>query len=239
MNVVEASGLGKRAADGILAAMNPWRSCLAMRRHEMSNWHPRPRTRPSAALASASHEDDTMKETTCDRRRWSRRAGVLPVAAGLILLTAACGGSAGARSSPPASAASSGLAFARCVRAHGVPDYPDPDSNGQEPADAKQIVRGNPQFPTASRACDHLVPGGQQQTQAPTALDQQSAVRFAACMRTHGEPNFPDATTNSSGQLTFDPHAAGIDPHSPQVLSTAHTCASLLHLTTLPPITSS
>jgi GntR family transcriptional regulator len=37
---------------------------------------PRPRTRPAAAQAPASHEDGTMNETTAGRRRWCRAGRV-------------------------------------------------------------------------------------------------------------------------------------------------------------------
>ncbi|HEY4747355.1 MAG TPA: hypothetical protein VIH38_07310 [Steroidobacteraceae bacterium] len=79
-----------------------------------------------------------MNETTGGRRRWCRarprRAGVLAVTAGLVLLTAACGGSPSSSGSPSStgtggassSFVSHELAFARCVRAHGVPNFPDP-----------------------------------------------------------------------------------------------------------------
>ena len=72
----------------------------------------------------------SVNEPTGGRRRWCRarprRTGALAVTIGLVLLTAACGGSPGAVSSPSGSTASASfvarLAFARCVRANGVPN---------------------------------------------------------------------------------------------------------------------
>lgn len=178
-------------------------------------------------------------------RAWPRPATALAVAAGLALLTAACGGSQGAASSPPASADSGGnastayvtrLAFARCVRAHGVPAYPDPDSNGQEPPGTKQLLISNPRFPAAVDACRHLLPNDGQQTEAPQpdALTDAGALRLAGCMRTHGYPQFPDPTIDAVGQPVFNVQAVGIAPHSPQVLTTLRRCLSLLHLTGIP-----
>jgi hypothetical protein len=165
-------------------------------------------------------------------------------AAGLVLLTAACGGSPGAVSSPSPSTASGStasafltrLAFARCVRAHGLPNYPDPESNGLEPPGTKLLFIDNRRFAPAVDACRRLLPNGGHPTQAPqaNAMTDAGAVRLAGCMRSHGYPTFPDPTIDSVGQPVFNVHAAGIPPHSPQVLTTLHSCLSRLHLAGLP-----
>jgi hypothetical protein len=49
--------------------------------------------------------------------------------------------------------------------------------------------------------------------------------KFAACMRTHGVPNFPDP--NAQGMIQFG-SATGIDPHSPKFSSAVHACQKLL-----------
>jgi hypothetical protein len=47
-----------------------------------------------------------------------------------------------------------GLAFARCVRAHGVPSFPDPGSDGRIPDPATAGVdQGSPSFQAANDAC--------------------------------------------------------------------------------------
>ncbi|HEY2541680.1 MAG TPA: hypothetical protein VGH92_01385 [Gaiellaceae bacterium] len=43
------------------------------------------------------------------------------------------------------------LAFARCVRAHGVPNFPDPDSSGRIPDHG--FDQGSPRFQAANNAC--------------------------------------------------------------------------------------
>ncbi len=162
----------------------------------------------------------SMNETAGGRRRWCRawRTGVLAVMAGLVLLTAACGGSRGTGSSPSASTASANvttrLAYVQCVRSHGVQNYPDPGSNGQEPPGTKQLFANNPQFQRASSACRHLLPNGGLTTQAPqaNALTETGAVKLAGCMRTHGYPTFPDPTIDSAGQPVFNVQAAGHRP---------------------------
>ena len=84
----------------------------------------------------------------------TRRPGVAAVTVGLLLLTAACSSSTSSSSgtSSTGSTSSSGtggisaayvadkLGLARCLRAHGVPNYPDPNASGQEPPNSKQLI---------------------------------------------------------------------------------------------------
>jgi hypothetical protein len=193
---------------------------------------PRPRTRPATALVPASHEDNTMNEATRGRQRrgWCR-AGVLAAAAGLVLLTAACGSTS---SSHHPSAAGTGhgsfladeLAFSRCVRAHGVPDFPDPSANGQASASSKQVLASNPGSPAAVRACVHLLPIGHGQTGGLTAQQQQDYLRAVACMRSHGIASFPDPVF-SGGSVSF-PIPSSIDTSSERFTQARQTCARLI-----------
>jgi len=50
------------------------------------------------------------------------------------------------------------LALARCVRAHGVPDWPDPNALGQFPIDARLQHGGKRAFGTQLSACARLNP---------------------------------------------------------------------------------
>lgn len=49
--------------------------------------------------------------------------------------------------------------FARCMRGHGVPNFPDPTPNGLNLRDAG-ISPTSPQFQAAVRACHHALPAG-------------------------------------------------------------------------------
>jgi hypothetical protein len=52
------------------------------------------------------------------------------------------------------------LAFARCMRSHGVPKFPDPKVGGALTIGSKSGVDPNtPQFKAAQQACKKLVPG--------------------------------------------------------------------------------
>ena len=163
--------------------------------------------------------------------RRGRVAAVITVMATAALLAAACGGSppsTGSGGSPTAGGSanpSSAVAYSRCVRAHGVPNFPDPDSNGQIPEAAKRALRevSDSRAKAATYACADLNPYNSSGSQ-PTASAQTIAERLSLsrCMRGHGVPNFPDP--NSTGD--YDLH--GIDPHSPVVKSAALTCLHVL-----------
>jgi hypothetical protein len=51
------------------------------------------------------------------------------------------------------------LRYARCMRAHGVTNFPDPGSDGHYPDPLLHRAENSPQFQAASLTCDRLVPG--------------------------------------------------------------------------------
>lgn len=182
----------------------------------------------------------TMNETAASRwpsRKARARLGLLAVTAGLALTAAACSSSPSSSSAPASGsgAASSGhatgmLAYARCVRAHGVPNWPDPGANGQEPASTKNLA-SDAHFAAANNACRHLIPGG---SSTQFAADTRQYVQFAQCVRAHGVPNFPDPSTDPDGSPVFNLANSGVNVQSPQVQSAALGCQRQLHLTKLP-----
>src|SRR5215467_8113665 len=96
-----------------------------------------------------------------------RQAGVLATVAGAVLLLAtACGG--GNSTAPTAlTAYQKALAYAQCMRTHGVPRFPDPDSRGIFAVSPSELGPTNgAQFQHADKACRHLLPGGQPMTPA-------------------------------------------------------------------------
>ena len=177
--------------------------------------------------------------TACHKtKRRRRRAGPVLAALALVaLLIAACGsGSKGpsvarvGSSTPAASGSSSAgtgrsaVAYARCMRSHGVPNFPDPDSQGR--FNAKPNL-GSPQMQAAQKACQGLLPrGGNQTTEGGNLTPQQQAqmLKYARCMRAHGITNFPDPTSKGLGLSPGN----GIDPNSPQFQAADKACHSLL-----------
>jgi hypothetical protein len=148
-------------------------------------------------------------------------AGLVAVA----LLAAACGGgSPGAAGSAGAGRGrlAQALAFAHCMRSHGAPDYPDPNSSGVfmvNPSDSSRF-----DAPQSTRAaCAHLLPNkGKALTPAQQAAQQRQALAFVACMHKHGFPQLPDGWSGNVGQLI----SAGIDPHSTQLSAAFTKCGS-------------
>jgi hypothetical protein len=55
------------------------------------------------------------------------------------------------------------LRYARCMRAHGVPDFPDPQPGGGIQASARpgsDLDPNSPLYKAADKACKHYLPGG-------------------------------------------------------------------------------
>jgi hypothetical protein len=176
------------------------------------------------------------------RPRPVRTVAAIIAIAVLALLAAACGGSLGKHVTQPGSTTSSTssaaaaqqnglLAFSRCMRSHGVPNFPDPDSSGVLPkSQIAQLAAGNAQFPAAHRACEHLLPNGGQPTQAQVQQAWSDMRNFSRCMRSHGVPNWPDpAPTSQQDQRPFFHLPDSIDPNAPQITTKIRACQHVLH----------
>jgi hypothetical protein len=117
-----------------------------------------------------------------DKARLWRALLMLAVCAGLALNTVACSG-APANPAAPASASGTGgnitagaggsggsgqrstgsfsLAFAKCMRAHGVPDFPDPNGQADQLGPGSGFDPNTPQFQSALNGpCRSLAPLG-------------------------------------------------------------------------------
>jgi hypothetical protein len=160
------------------------------------------------------------------RRATARVAALVAALAAPALLTAACGGGS---SSAGSSGAGQGrlaqaLAFAHCMRAHGAPDYPDPNSSGVFMVNPSTSSRYDAPLSTRT-ACAHLLPRkGQPQSPALTEQQQRESLVLVACMHRHGFPNFPDDwsqwRSGNIGMLI----SAGIDPKSPRLNAAFTKC---------------
>ena len=151
------------------------------------------------------------------------------------LLAAACSSgspsSAGSGGSPNAGGSansSSGLAYTRCVRSHGVPDFPDPDSSGQLPkVSCVSALRGvsDSRAKAATGACARPEPRRAGKPHS-TAQEQQDYLRSAACMRSHGITDFPDPTFPGGRVNLSDPRQHRY--HVQAVQPAAQTCTRLI-----------
>jgi hypothetical protein len=168
-------------------------------------------------------------------------AFALPGLVGLSLLVAACGDPASPRvagigttttsataTAANTSASSAGareLVFARCMRSHGVQNFPDPDPQGGFPPFDTGVSKQK--STAANQACKHLLPrtGGGTGSRG----DRQKlafALTVARCMRSRGFPTYPDPTASGAASqgsgIRFD--GTGIDPKSPQFQSAENNC---------------
>jgi hypothetical protein len=155
-------------------------------------------------------------------RRAARPAAAV---AGTALLTAACGGG-----SSPAVAGSTAyqkaVAFAQCMRSHGEPGWPDPNSQGNFLINGrKDHLNGGPQMQSANKACQHLDPNTPM-TPAQQRQAANQALKFVACMRAHGLPNMPDPVVNANGVEMHMP--AGVRPGAAQLKAAQLACRSLM-----------
>lgn len=136
--------------------------------------------------------------------------------------TGASKGTAGT-SAPGAATKADGLAFSKCMRDHGVKNFPDPNAQGQiwlgSPGQGGGgLDPSSPQFSAAQNACKSLAPGGSPEQQK---TDRTNALKYSKCMRSHGAPNFPDP--DSSGGIKTDNNA--VDPNTPQFKAAEKACA--------------
>jgi hypothetical protein len=154
----------------------------------------------------------------------------------VAVLVAACGTAGqpsgtvtGANSpSPDAGAA---LQFARCMRAHGVTNFPDPKPGSGGIQITSGVNPDSPAFKSARLACKHLLPSKAAPPATPAA-DRAAALRLARCMRTHGVPQFPDPAftppTHAGRMLVIRGMAfaipASVDPNSPAFQRAAAAC---------------
>jgi hypothetical protein len=131
----------------------------------------------------------SAKLTETARSRLGRPS--IPLTALCCALVVGCGTSGNPRSS-----ASGGplLKLARCMRAHGVSNFPDPSSSGGLiiPNDVNTDA---PTFKAAQAVCNKLVPGGGPGNGPPSAQVKASMLSIAKCMRAHNVTDFPDPTT--------------------------------------------
>ena len=148
-------------------------------------------------------------------------AGVATIA----MLAAACGGgSAGSAGLPRQSKLQVAIGYASCMRSHGAPNWPDPNSQGQF-VKTKTNTAAFHAPASAYRACLHLLPNGGELTAAQQQIISPLMLKLAGCMRSRGITNFPDPTVNANG-VTVDPH--GLNTSSAQFHAAQQVCRKYL-----------
>jgi len=154
-------------------------------------------------------------------RRWAGGTAL----AGIALLLVACGGG-GSPALGGTTAYQKALAYSQCMRAHGVPGFPDPQPNGAILINGQKDHLNGAQVNAADKTCHHLLPNGGRMTaaQQKQALDQ--GLRFVACMRSHGIADMPDPSAQGGGVGLRLPR--GLNVNSPVFKSAQQACHKLL-----------
>jgi hypothetical protein len=116
------------------------------------------------------------------------------------------------------------LAWARCMRQHGI-NLPDPQLSG-DGGITQQVPRGDgkgpndPKFKAAEQACKQYQPDGGQPGR-PSPQEQQEALAFARCMRQHGI-NMPDPQITAEGIVEQPP--TGMRKDDPRLRAAWRAC---------------
>jgi hypothetical protein len=220
-------------------------NCVAALQHRLSH-------NVNMSLRTGQQNDEPAASP---RRGASRRRPVTPLCrAGLVImallgtgvLAAACsGGTSGhgvaslgktttttgpfgvpgrSKTDPSGSA----LAFVNCMRAHGEPNMPEPVIDGRS---VKIVVTpsldpNSSRFTGANNACRHLLQDNGVPRNTITAADQADYLKAAACMRSHGVPNFPGPVFEN-GSVAFDIQTP-IDTNSSQYERALPICQKLI-----------
>jgi hypothetical protein len=123
-----------------------------------------------------------------------KKARPLAVLALVALIGAGCSNgsaendSAGTGGTKKVSDQDKAVKLSECIRAHGVPHFPDPDSKGEY---AFGIDVSPAVWKKATDACKDLTPPGTFSGKR-SPKQQSDALRFANCVRENGVKDFPD-----------------------------------------------
>jgi hypothetical protein len=188
-------------------------------------------------------EDHMMPEQNPHEARGrGRRLGTALIVSAatlaLVLATACAGGSngpgvAGQGASSTPSASPSGdprdadLAYAQCMRDHGISDFPDPQPDGGiaiQAGPGSDLDPDNPQFKAADDACQSLLPTPPSQQEQEQEFEDM--LRFAQCMREHGITDFPDPKPGEGIDISAD-QDSDLDPSNPRFQAAKKACGGL------------
>jgi hypothetical protein len=166
----------------------------------------------------------------------ARVAAAITAAAAIAACGSSSSGAGGQTNPSQAQAQQDTLNFARCMRAHGVSNFPDDLNFGRVPG----INPSSPAFKTAQTVCQHLLPVKAPPPAAPSAQTHATLVRLSNCLRSHGYPSMPDPRPNpppQRGSSSAHRYSAlfgegdywigipnSVDAHGTPFIHALHTC---------------
>jgi hypothetical protein len=155
---------------------------------------------------------------------WKR---LLILSAGFLLsgcgfLLAGCGHDSGPKESE-SDGFQQALAYAQCIRANGVPTFPDPQRDGNRITVSGGQELNTPQGKKAAEACRDKEP--QHDTNAGGSnVDPDKLTAWMKCMRAQ-LPKWPDAQVNN-GTITIQLRGTGLKGDSPEFENARKACES-------------
>jgi hypothetical protein len=187
--------------------------------------------------------DDAVQHTHRRRQPHRRARRVMSVISGLAaaaLLATGCSpdppqagvASLGSGAHPNRSASGtntgtrSALAYSRCMRTHGIKDFPDPNGDGElqlEVHPGSDMDPANATYKAADATCKPLLPAAQK---APAELKAKT-LKYAQCMRSHGISDFPDPSADGGLRIQSVP-GSDLDPNNPQYKKADAACKKYL-----------
>jgi hypothetical protein len=131
--------------------------------------------------------------------------------------------------------AAQAFAYSRCMRSHGVADFPDPQvkttPGGGSVSIAMMVssaIGNSPAFKMAAQACQAIMPTPGSADSDGHGPSKQILLAFAQCLRSHGISGFPDP--DAQGQLPSQTiTAAGVDVRTPQFVAAGKACVGVTH----------
>jgi hypothetical protein len=159
------SARGNRTVTRSVTALLPTISYTPLRHTIFSNW------KGDDMNDTANHVGGSCHRPGIRLRRARNTLAVLIIGFALVAVICSCslpgsGAANGGQPSTPGSSPSSGsrstsgvtVAFAECMRSHGMPNFPNPTGNGPELGPGSGIDPTSPQFQKALQACKSLAP---------------------------------------------------------------------------------
>jgi hypothetical protein len=176
-----------------------------------------------------------MTKTLPRRPPW-RAPALASLLVGGVLALAGCGGtsptSTTTGSAGPKGGVNAAYKFSACMRAHGLANFPDPvvkTSPGSQSVGIRitPAISGSPQFKTAQKACQSILPAPSNSDLAAQAQQEhqhaQDILSFVRCLRSHGITRFPDP--DPQGRLSLQTvKQDGVDLYAPSFVSAAKAC---------------
>jgi hypothetical protein len=112
------------------------------------------------------------------------------------------------------------------MRAHGISDFPDPDSHGNlrvQMQPGSDLDPNSARNKAAQQACKALEPPGSPQEQAKA---RGLALQYSKCMRDHGIKDFPDPDSQGGIDVAATP-GSDLDPNNPLNKAADKACSHL------------